>query len=147
MYVHHASALAQGGAALTQHHVQRFRLDIPQATGEIVPEARHWLRDIGAKLGLDTEDAELLLTELLANVAEHADGGPAWITVAIGASLVVGVGDHRPDKPLHRHPYKDPLTLGGRGLDIAYALAARLWVDKRRPGTKRVTVRLPIGGN
>ncbi|HTI77446.1 MAG TPA: hypothetical protein VL634_20775, partial [Mycobacterium sp.] len=88
-------ALPVGAGNTTALASHRWRLDIEHATDATVPEARHWLRDLGAAHGLDTEDAELLLTELLANVAKHADGGPAWITVAIGASLVLGVGDHR----------------------------------------------------
>ena len=123
----------------------RWRLTIETATDATVPQARHWVHGLGASLGIDTDDAELLITELLANVAEHADGGPAWVTLAITSGwLVLGVGDHRPDKPLERRAF-DSDAESGRGLTLAYALAARLYVDKRRAGTKRVVARLPLG--
>jgi len=123
----------------------RWRLVIETATDATVPQARHWVHGLGASLGIDTDDAELLITELLANVAEHADGGPAWVTLAVTSGwLVLGVGDHCPHKPLERRPF-DGGAEGGRGLNIAYALAARLYVDKRRAGTKRVVARLPLG--
>lgn len=123
----------------------RWRLVIETATDATVPAARHWVHGLGASLGIDTDDAELLITELLANVAEHADGGPAWVTVAVTAGwLVLGVGDHCPDKMLQRRPFSDEAE-GGRGLTLAYALASHLHVDKRRAGTKRVVARLPLG--
>jgi anti-sigma regulatory factor (Ser/Thr protein kinase) len=101
--------------------------------------------------GTDTGDAELVVSELLANAFEHADS-PAWVSVRWdGEYPVISVADLGPGFPsrlLGRHPVgparPDPLADGGRGLFLVTHLARDFAVAARAAGGSVVRATLDV---
>lgn len=106
---------------------------------------RHAVRDYLARSGMShTEEAELVVDELVVNAIVHA-GGDIRVTVECGQGrTLVTVHDGSrvipAPAPLHRS------RSGGRGLRIVEALAARWGVDPRSDG-KNVWVELAGGAH
>jgi anti-sigma regulatory factor (Ser/Thr protein kinase) len=101
--------------------------------------------------GTDTGDAELVVSELLANAFEHT-AGPAWVSIRWdGPHPVISVADLGPGFPpdlLGRHraakTVPDPLGEGGRGLFLATHLARDLAVAARAAGGSVVRATLDL---
>jgi anti-sigma regulatory factor (Ser/Thr protein kinase) len=86
------------------------------------------------------DDAELLLSELVANAALHAN---TEIVVRIELrpeSLHLAVSDSSPRQPVVRH-YSDQSTTG-RGLALVSAVALRWGIDPHPDGSKTVWAEL-----
>jgi DNA-binding NarL/FixJ family response regulator len=92
-----------------------------------VPQARRLVRDVCARLGYGphtVSDAELIVTELVANAVVHA---ATWCTVSVKetpGSLRIEVMDRSPHSPVVRTSTMDDED--GRGLRIV-ALYAAAW--------------------
>lgn len=107
-------------------------------------------REVGQHLrrhGLGASDfaaADLVVSELVSNVARHA-AGPAWVSLSWpGRRPVVTVYDLGPGFSLDELAPPGPLSEGGRGLLIAGALASDLAVAARRAGGSAVSATLPV---
>ena len=93
-------------------------------------QARSAIREALAAWGMDrlSGDAELLASELVANAAEHGDGGPISFALHRHASadgprgITCEVTDTSPDLPRSRD--LEPDAERGRGLAIVSALAS-----------------------
>ncbi|MFD9778359.1 ATP-binding protein [[Kitasatospora] papulosa] len=109
-----------------------WRITLPHSTAA-VPIARALVRTALAELAApaDSDTAELLTAELVANAVEHTDGsGPIELVVELLASgCQVEVHDHDPGPPgdlsglLPGGP-PDPLQEHGRGLLLIRALSS-----------------------
>ncbi|WP_203989394.1 ATP-binding protein [Sphaerisporangium rufum] len=122
------------------------------STVDQVPVARRAARRVLASWGVGGDlayTAALIVTELVANVAEHAaDASPA-ATVLLAADdwwLTVSVHDASPRLPRALTvPYGD----GGRGLRMVMLLAedagGRHTVEPTLEGGKHIVVHLPLG--
>lgn len=85
--------------------------------------------------------AEMIVGELLANVAQHTPGD-ARVDVSLGedgAKLIVE--DHGP--PIVRVAETDPLSEHGRGLSIVRAFGTQVTIDRTGEGN-RISVVLPV---
>ncbi|MFH8366624.1 ATP-binding protein [Streptomyces sp. NPDC018031] len=109
-----------------------WRLTLPH-TPEAVPMARTLIRDVMAALEApaDSDTAELLTSELVANAVEHAEGEePIELVVELVSSgFQVEVHDRDPAPPgelgVHDpHPTPHPLDERGRGLLLIRTLSA-----------------------
>jgi len=112
-------------------------------------EARAWMRPRLAEWNLDrvADDAELLVSELVANVVRHV-GLPMTVRLARRPDLVrVEVDDPSATAPLVRHP--DSEKESGRGLLLVAAMASRWGTELHRDDGKTVwfelSTRLPSG--
>ena len=96
---------------------------------EDVREGRRFLTDILGKLGWEdrVDDASLLLSELLANVALHARTSCAVVVNSTSDHLRVDVEDRSPVLPRVQHFSIDTTT--GRGLRLVEKLADTWGVD------------------
>ncbi|MBH5337446.1 ATP-binding protein [Streptomyces pactum] len=110
----------------------RWRLTLPH-TPEAVPRARTLIREVLAALAApaDSDTAELLTSELVANAVEHADGDePIELVVELLPSgFQVEVHDRDPAPPgelgvQDPHPLPHPLEERGRGLLLIRTLSA-----------------------
>lgn len=117
----------------------------PQAAS--IPAARHVVGELLAvwRAPHDLQDAALLVTELVANVVDHA-GQANLLTVEVtlsGAWLRIGVVDGSAVRPVVRE-----LESGsgrGRGLRLVEAIADR-WGCEDHDGGKRVWLELRSAG-
>ena len=108
-----------------------------------VPVARRRVRAaLGSRgLGEYADDAEIIISELVANAVQHAcDNDTATIGVTLThaastAALTVAVSDSSPDGPIRRGT--PPGSEQGRGLQIVAALSAH-WGWRREGGGKAV---------
>lgn len=85
----------------------------------------------------DHEDAALLVTELVANVVDHA-GAETFLTVEVTMSaewLRIGVLDGSAVRPVVRE--LDTGSIRGRGMRLVQAIADR-WGSEDHDGGKRV---------
>ena len=102
-----------------------------------VSRARRLVVAAAARVGVDADDAALLVTELASNALRH--GGPGvdlWVRPADGDGLRVELVDgHATSLPVVRTPGPD--AEGGRGLLIVSALA-RSWGTERLSAGKCV---------
>jgi anti-sigma regulatory factor (Ser/Thr protein kinase)/predicted ArsR family transcriptional regulator len=104
-----------------------------------------------ASPGTDTGDAELVVSELLANACEHAHG-PAWVSLRWEEiHPVISVADLGPGFPpelLGRHrpvdDRPDPWAVRGRGLFLVSHLARDLAVAARAAGGSVVRATLDV---
>ena len=107
--------------------------------------ARLFVRETLGQWGLDplSEDAELLVDELVLNVLEHADYGEAQIDIRANDGVVrVDVTDHEPDfreAPETEHPDDTPRF----GLRIVDSVADR-WGVAVSPTGKSVWFELDL---
>ena len=113
-------------------------IDLPP-TPASVPAARHLLLAIlGAwDVPQDRDDAALLVTELVANVIDHARA-EASLTLELAMSdgwLRISVADGSAVRPLVREPENHQPR--GRGLQLVQAIADR-WGSEEHRGGKRV---------
>lgn len=106
--------------------------------GDLVAYLRRHVTD-----GSDVDGAEIVMGELLANVARHA-AGPSWVSVEWPTERpVVAVHDLGPGFSLERVDRQAPRE-GGFGLQIVSHLVPRLEVARKRAGGSRVTAELPV---
>jgi two-component sensor histidine kinase len=99
-----------------------------------VARARHLTVRVAQRLGVDADDAALLVTELASNALRH--GGPGvdlWVRPAEGGGLRVEMVDgHASSLPRVQDPDAD--AEGGRGLLIVSALARSWGTDRLAAG-------------
>ena len=108
----------------------------PASAGAVRARLAGVLREHGAAAAVG--DAELLVSELVANAVRHAGGQRIDITIAVDDGAVrVEVGDEADSDPV---PGQAPGVedAGGRGLMIVDALASRWGYERRPGGGKRV---------
>lgn len=86
-----------------------------------------------------TDDAELVVSELVGNAVRHGDTGVVLQLDRVGDAVRFMVSDDSTDLPAARSGGE--LAEGGRGLLIVEALAEQ-WGVERRPGGKAVWARL-----
>jgi PAS domain S-box-containing protein len=97
-------------------------LDLP-AVPDSVPEGRAFLSKALTSWGCTTraDDARLLLSEVLTNAVQHAQGPIGLHLCRTTTDLTVEVGDHSPQLPQPRFAADDDES--GRGLILVRALA------------------------
>ena len=140
--VHPTRALAM--AAVADTPPVRYRRHLPA-----VPSAAALARQLvveacaARRLPRLADDAEVVVTELVANAVRHA-GGDLWLSIAVGLRFLhMSLWDGSPVRPVVVRP--DPDTgQGGRGLAVVDALASS-WGSALTPEGKVVwaTLRLP----
>ncbi|MGW7822190.1 ATP-binding protein [Streptomyces puniciscabiei] len=89
------------------------------------------------------QDARLVVSELVTNVAKHAPG-PCTLSLELlpgAGALRITVSDTSTDPPLRRPP--DPRRVGGHGLHLVAMLSRALEVTWL-PHGKRVTATVPL---
>ena len=110
---------------------------LPQAAG--VPAARHVVGELlrAWQAPHDLQDAALLVTELVANVVDHAaEGNQLTVELTLsGDWLRIGVVDGSAVQPVVRE--LDSGSVRGRGLRLVQAIADR-WGCEDHDGGKRV---------
>ncbi len=122
-------------------------IDLPPNRSS-VPAARHLLLEIlrAWDVPQDLDDAALLVTELVANVIDHA-WGESGLTLEIAFSdgwLRISVADESSVRPVARQPGAEQPR--GRGLLLVKAIADR-WGSEDHRGGKRVWFELrPTAG-
>ena len=112
-------------------------------TARSVPTARRVVGELLTAWGAphDRQDAELLATELVANVVDHA-GGESVLTLEVslsGSWLRIAVADGSAVRPVVRE--LDHQAPRGRGMLIVEAIADR-WGAEDHHGGKRVWLEL-----
>jgi anti-sigma regulatory factor (Ser/Thr protein kinase) len=120
--------------------------DFPPVTASI-PAARHVVGELLKVWGAphDDQDAALLVTELVANVVDHA-GGDNQFTVEVTLSgdwLRIGVTDGSAIRPVVQELSLE--SPRGRGLRLVQAIADR-WGYEDHEGGKRVWFELRPAG-
>ncbi len=89
-------------------------------------------------------DAEVIVSELMANAMRHATG-PAWVSLVWRApEPELTVYDLGPGFTLDPRLPDDPLAVGGRGLYIVNHLARSLTGAVRETGGARISATLPV---
>jgi anti-sigma regulatory factor (Ser/Thr protein kinase) len=121
-------------------------IDLPAVPRSVVV-ARRWIRELldGWRAPQDLDDAQLLATELVANVVDHV-GGDAPLTLEVslaGDWLRIAVVDGSAVRPVARE--LSQVRPRGRGLQMVAAIATRWGVDDHRGG-KRVWLDLVPAG-
>jgi anti-sigma regulatory factor (Ser/Thr protein kinase) len=121
-------------------------IDLPAVPSSVVV-ARRWLRELLSAWSApqDREDAELLATELVANVVDHV-GGEEDLTLEVALTeewLRIAVVDGSAVRPVAQE--LSGVRPRGRGLQMVAAIATRWGVDEHHGG-KRVWLDLvPTG--
>jgi anti-sigma regulatory factor (Ser/Thr protein kinase) len=102
----------------------------PAAAGE----ARRWLRGVLATEGREhlTDTGELLLTELVGNAVQHAQGPVLEVTIDCDDVLRAAVHDGEPSLPQLRRA--GPMETCGRGLALVHELSNRWGATLFRAG-------------
>jgi serine phosphatase RsbU (regulator of sigma subunit)/anti-sigma regulatory factor (Ser/Thr protein kinase) len=132
-------------AASTASRARTWHLD-----AKAVSEARRLKRAFLWHLGQFTDDetalssVELILGELLGNVARHTQG-PATVTLELSHDrAILHVIDQGAGAPIPTFDMPaDELAENGRGLFLVNALARRLEIE-RADGGNRITAELPV---
>lgn len=126
---------------------RQYRYEFPRVVGNpALAQLRAWLRDrLADEAPNAVSDAELAVTELVANAYEHARGA---ITVRLRpirerAVLRVEVEDGSPELPPRPQPGPDHGQPRGRGLLLINALSTA-WGVLRAPGRKTVWVEIAL---
>jgi anti-sigma regulatory factor (Ser/Thr protein kinase) len=107
-------------------------------------EARAVLRSACLAWGVDDEvrdDAELIVSELVANVVDHAGTRCTLGVTATDDGLLIEVRDFYPCSPPQARPV-DPAARRGRGLQVVAALSSR-WGVIPYPDGKSIWALLP----
>ncbi|MFE4666853.1 ATP-binding protein [Streptomyces sp. NPDC056716] len=107
----------------------------PQAVTGVRRDARHRITD----WGYEADDAELVVSELLANVIRHAGGRCVLAVTVNGGEILVTCADRSPRRPRLRKPDWESGT--GRGIQLIAELSLA-WGCEPLRGGKRVWVRL-----
>ena len=131
--VHNGSSAAERGGMSSF----TASIDLPPVPSS-VPLARRLVRDVLRTWAApqDREDAELLVTELVANVVDHAGVDVLTLELALaGAWLRIGVLDGSAIRPVVRE--LSTAEERGRGMQLVAAIAAR-WGAEDHDGGKRV---------
>ncbi|RBM23585.1 ATP-binding protein [Streptomyces sp. PT12] len=120
--------------------------DHPGAASAARRAARRALVEWG--LARLVDDVELVVSELVGNVVQHAKGVPGErvAVLALRTSpewLIVEVSDQDPTPPT-LPAAQLPLSDSGRGLFIVRALADATWWAPREPGGKSVLCRFDL---
>ena len=113
------------------------RIDLPPVASS-VPLARRLVRDVLRTWNApqDRADAELLITELVANVVDHAGGDVLTLELALGGAwLRIGVVDGSAIRPVVREMSHQ--SERGRGIRLVAEIADRWGAEDHRDG-KRV---------
>ncbi|MEV7520950.1 ATP-binding protein [Streptomyces sp. NPDC091371] len=127
-----------------------WRIALPH-TAAAVPMARTLVRTALAEIDTpaDSDTAELLTAELVANAVEHTDSGaPIELVVELlanGCQVEVHDGDPQPPGDLTARPddaHPDPWQEHGRGLLLIRALSSACG-HRRTPHGKAVWFTLP----
>jgi anti-sigma regulatory factor (Ser/Thr protein kinase) len=122
------------------------RIDLPPVPSS-VPLARRLARDVLRTWNApqDLGDAELLVTELVANVVDHAGGDVLTLELELaGAWLRIAVVDGAAIRPVIREMSHSEER--GRGMQLVAAIADR-WGAEDHDGGKRVWFELsPAAG-
>jgi anti-sigma regulatory factor (Ser/Thr protein kinase) len=81
-----------------------------------------------------TQDAQLVVSELVTNAVRHAPGsGELLLELEPGTGrLLIAVRDCSPSPPRLREA--DPARVGGHGLRLVRVLCSRLWTVPEPPG-------------
>ena len=115
---------------------------LPSIPASVAVARRRVRAVLGSRgLGEYADDAEIIISELLANAVQHAcdnDTRTIGVTLTHAAStaaLTVAVSDPSPDGPIRRGT--PPSREQGRGLQIVAALCAH-WDWRREGGGKAV---------
>ncbi|MFI6449274.1 ATP-binding protein [Kitasatospora sp. NPDC050543] len=125
-----------GDAAPDEFRLDLFLPAVPQS----VPAVRHLLRDLLAALGLDSDTACLLLSELLSNAIRL--GGFPTVTLELRSkTLYIAVADHVPGTVTAQRTGPDGTS--GRGLFLVEALADEWGVKDIGPYGKAVWATAP----
>jgi anti-sigma regulatory factor (Ser/Thr protein kinase) len=112
-------------------------IDLPPVPSS-VPLARRLVRDVLRTWAApqDPDDAELLVTELVANVVDHAGGDLLSLELTLaGGWLRVGVVDGSAVRPIVREMSHEQER--GRGMRLVATIAER-WGAEDHDGGKRV---------
>lgn len=120
-------------------------IDLPPRASS-VPLARRLVRDVLRTWGApqDPDDAELLVTEVVANVVDHVGGDVLTLELSLaGAWLRVGVLDGSAVLPVIRE--MSHTAERGRGMQLVAAIADR-WGCEEHRGGKRVWFDLSPAG-
>ncbi len=123
----------------------RASVDLPPSAVSVTL-ARRVVRDVlrGWSAAHDREDAELLVTELVANAVDHADGELITLEVTLaGAWLRIGVVDGSALRPVVRE--LSHTAERGRGMRLVVDIADR-WGVEDHHGGKRVWFELTCAG-
>lgn len=110
-----------------------------------VTRARHYVRETLLRHGVQecVDDAELAVTELVANAVKHACTPLVLALSVADDQLTVSVADgHR---ELASQVQREPLAESGRGLRIVGAIASAWGIDQHDEG-KTLWFRLPLRG-
>ena len=120
-------------------------IDLPPVASS-VPLARRLVRDVLRTWDAphDRQDAELLITELVANVVDHAGGDVLTLELTLaGAWLRIGVVDGSAIRPVVRELSHE--SERGRGMRLVVEIADR-WGADDHLGGKRVWFELSPPG-
>src|SRR3954452_1159300 len=112
-------------------------IDLPGVPSS-VPLARRLVRDVLRSWSApqDREDAELLVSELVANVVDHADGSSLTLELVLaGARLRIAAVDGSAVQPVIRA--LSHVAERGRGMQLIAGIAHR-WGVEDHDGGKRV---------
>lgn len=105
------------------------------ADGGSCARARQVVREAAVTWGLSedlTDDAQLVVTELVSNGIDHGEG-PLTLTVTRkSAGMLVEVHDRSPNQPQVRPV--DPSSARGRGMQLVQALSVRWGTTPETPG-------------
>jgi anti-sigma regulatory factor (Ser/Thr protein kinase) len=106
---------------------------------------RAWLADMASRWGLgEVDDAVLVASELVENMAQHAPG-PGSVRIELrGRGLSVAVYDSEPNPPLLISPAA-ATAAGGRGMAVIDAVALTWGHNPRPGGGKVVWAVIPVG--
>ena len=121
------------------------RVDLPPTVAS-VPLARRLARDVLRTWHApqDHEDAELLVTELVANVVDHVGGDVLTLELTLGGAwLRIAVVDGSAIRPIVREMSHEQER--GRGMRMVAAIADR-WGAEDHDGGKRVWFELSPSG-
>ena len=120
-------------------------IDLPPVPSS-VPLSRRLVRDVLSTWAApqDLQDAELLVTELVANVVDHAGGDVLTLEISLaGAWLRMAVVDGSAVLPMVRELSRSEQR--GRGMQLVAAIADR-WGTEEHHGGKRVWFELAPAG-
>jgi anti-sigma regulatory factor (Ser/Thr protein kinase) len=121
-------------------------IDLPPVPSS-VPLARRLVRDVLRTWAApqDSDDAELLVTELVANVVDHAGADVLTLELSLaGAWLRIAVVDGSALRPVIRELSDSEER--GRGMQLVAAIAER-WGAEDHHGGKRVWFELSPAGD
>lgn len=102
-----------------------------------VAEARARMLAAADQAGLSaerTDDALVVLCELVANALLHGHGVVEVTFTATPSRLLVSVADGSPTTPEFDRPMPGPDSIGGRGIPLCSELASKLWVKVHSNG-------------